>query len=341
MIKKSVNKFILIFFLFCVCSGLVFGDFVIGMYCVDDVNDFTILKEAGFNTVQIYNKEPEYIDLFATKAKENDMKIVAYPNKIIGSKYQSKVLDYPLCAWYIYDDLDIEKNSKDKLAENSSICKKTFPNDKISFFVGEENVEKRLYDLADILMIDWNRISYLQSERFDYNKQENKMFFATIKLFDCENINKSEKKDNRVLNFYKKEDIRFMSYDAIVSGASGLFYFNYRPEDKPLSQSNPKYWQEIVDIIQELSFIEEIIDKGKEIENPIGIQEPLKAKSFEYGEIKYTILVNPTSKRQTVPKLFLNPKFDVMYEKSTNIKKIVGRGHNNFKPYKVLVFRYE
>ncbi|MBQ2219205.1 MAG: hypothetical protein II417_00250, partial [Elusimicrobia bacterium] len=71
------------------------------------------------------------------------------------------------------------------------------------------------------------------------------------------------------------------------------------------------------------------------------IQEPLKAKSFEYGGIKYTFIINPASKRQTLPPLFFQPQFDVMYEKTTNLKKLMRKAKNNFQQYKVFAFRYE
>ena len=90
-----------------------------------------------------------------------------------------------------------------------------------------------------------------------------------------------------------------------------------------------------------MSFVGEIIDNGKEIENPVEIKEPLKARSFEYGGIKYTFIINPTSQKQTLPTLFFQPQFDVMYEKSTNIKKIMSKSKKNFQPYTVFSFRYE
>lgn len=352
MINNVLKKSFLTICLFCLSSSLVFGEFVLGIYCVDDINELSTIKEAGFNVVQTYNTDPEYIDLLATKAKENELKILVYPTKIIGSKYQQKVSQYPLLAWYIYDEPDVWNLSKDKLLEINNNCKKSFPNDKTAFVIGEGFTETPFYDVADILMVDWYPVPHLPLESLGKNvalakqgvtmvEQENKPLWAVIQLFDWKEYKQYRKDDDRIGRFPKKEEIRFMSYDAIVNGATGLFYFNYKSEKKPLPQSKPKQWQEVVDVIQELSFIAEIIDNGKEIENPIEIEEPLKIKSFEYGGIKYTILVNPTSKRQTVPRLFFNPKFDVMYEKSTNLKKIMGKGHNNFKPYKALVFRYE
>ena len=132
-----------------------------------------------------------------------------------------------------------------------------------------------------------------------------------------------------------------MSYDALFNGATGLFYFTCYSNGKPLPESKPKEWAKVIEVIQEMSFVGEILDNGKEISNPIEIQEPLKAKSFEYGGIKYTFVINPTSKKQTLPSLFFQPQFDVIYEKSTNIKKIIKKSKNNFQPYRIFAFRYE
>ena len=108
-----------------------------------------------------------------------------------------------------------------------------------------------------------------------------------------------------------------------------------------IPESQPKEWIKTVEVIQEMSFIGEIIDSGKEIENPVEIKEPLKAKSFEYGGIKYTFIINPTSKKQTLPSLFFQTQFDVIYEKNTNIRKVIRKSKNNLQPYRVLAFRYE
>ncbi len=138
----------------------------------------------------------------------------------------------------------------------------------------------------------------------------------------------------------KKEDLRFCAYNEIINNAKGLIFDKYYYDEKPLFE-NKKGWENITDAIQEISFTAEIINKGNRIENPEEITKPLEAVSYEYGGIKYTFVVNPTEKRQTLPVLFFQPNFDVVGEKSSNLRKLLRKAKNNFKPYKVFVFRYE
>lgn len=142
-------------------------------------------------------------------------------------------------------------------------------------------------------------------------------------------------------HFVKRDDLRFASYNAIIDGARGLFYSRYYLDNKPLYDISIKDWENIVDVISEISFVSEIITRGNKIPNPFEIKAPLKSVSYEYGGIKYTFIVNPTDKRQTIPTQFYQQSFDVVGEKSSVLKKVARNSKNNFKEFKAFVFRYE
>ncbi|MBO7612133.1 MAG: hypothetical protein J6T23_08005 [Elusimicrobia bacterium] len=333
-------------------SNFLFAEFTIGLYGVKTSSDVVLAKEAGFNCVQTYISEPATINLLAEEAMKNDIKLVVYPTKIMTSKYKEKAKNYPIKAWYLFDEPDVWKISREKLISLNTNVKKIYPDIQTTFVLGQGFPSVPYYDIADILMVDWYPVPHLPLESFGENialakqglimmGEEEKELWAVVQLFDWKEYKQYRKDEDRIGRFPKKEEIKFMSYDAIFNGATGLFYFTCYSEGKPLSEAKPKDWIKTVEVIQEMSFVGEIIDNGKEIENPIEIKEPLKAKSFEYGGIKYTFVMNPTSKRQSLPSLFFQPQFDIMYEKSTNIKKIMRQAKNNLQPYSVLAFRYE
>ena len=348
LMKEFVLQIGILFFF----SNFAFADFTIGLYGVKTSSDIISAKEAGFNCVQTYISEPATINLLAEEALKNDIKIVVYPTKIISSKYKEIAKKYPIKAWYLFDEPDVWHCSREKLLALEKNTKKMYPDIQTVFVIGEGFTKIPYYDIADILMVDWYPVPHLPLESFGENvalaKQglimmgkEKKELWAVVQLFDWKEYKQYRKDDDRIGRFPKKEEIRFMSYDALFNGATGLFYFNCYSGGRPLPEAKPKEWVKIVEVIQEMSFVGEIVDNGKEISNPIEIEEPLKAKSFEYGGIKYTFVINPTSKKQTLPTLFFQPQFDVMYEKSTNIKKIMRKAKNNLQSYSVLAFRYE
>lgn len=335
---------------FCTFS---FAEFTIGLYGVKSPDDINKAKEAGFNCVQTYNKNPDKIKELVNAAIENEIKLVIYPNQIIESnKYKEDAKKYPIKAWYLFDEPDVWNYSRENLISLNKKIKEIFPNIQTTFVIGEGFTKVPYYDIADILMVDWYPIPHLPLESLGENialakqgltmvGQEKKELWAVIQMFNWKEYAQYRKDDNRIGRFPKKEEIRFMSYDAIFNGATGLFYFTYYSNQKPLPEEKPKDWAKVVEVIQEMSFVAEIINNGIEINNPIKPEEPIKSKSFEYGGIKYTFIINPTPKRQKIPNLFFDPKFDVMYERSTNLKKLARKSKNNFPPYKVFAFRYE
>lgn len=333
-------------------SSFLLAEFTIGLYGVKTSSDIVSAKEAGFNCVQSYISEPATINILAEEALKNDMKLVVYPTKIMSSKYKDAAKKYPIKAWYLFDEPDVWSCSREKLIALEKNTKKKYPDIPTVFVIGEGFTKVPYYDISDILMVDWYPVPHLPLESFGENvalakqglimmEKEKKELWAVVQIFDWKEYKQYRKDDDRIGRFPKKEEIRFMSYDAILNGANGLFYFTCYSGGKPLPESRPKDWAKVVEVIQEMSFVGEIIDNGKEIENPVEIKEPLKARSFEYGGIKYTFIINPTSQKQTLPTLFFQPQFDVMYEKSTNIKKIMSKSKKNFQPYTVFSFRYE
>jgi hypothetical protein len=352
MLKRLSIFFILPLFV-CFFHSFSFAEFTIGLYGVKNTKDIINAKEAGFNCVQTYNKNPETIKELAEEAEKNEIKLVVYPNKILeNNKYKEDAKSYPIKAWYLFDEPDVWNYSRENLISLNETVKKTYPNIQTTFVIGEGFTKVPFYDIADILMVDWYPVPHLPLESFGENValakqgltmvgQEKKELWAVVQIFNWKEYAQYRKDDDRIGRFPKKEEIRFMSYDALFNDATGLFYFTYYSNKKPLPEENPKYWAKVVEVIQEMSFFAEIKDNGKEIDNPVQIELPLKAKSFEYGGIKYTFIINPTSKKQKIPGLFFEPKFDVMYEKSTNLKKLAKKSKNNFPPYKVFAFRYE
>ena len=170
-----------------------------------------------------------------------------------------------------------------------------------------------------------------------YDKAEKTGLAVLYSVSRCTKVNLFTSKKQ----ILKKEELRFQSYSAIIDGASGLLFSQCYLDNKALYEKFPKDWENIVDVISEISFVAEILSRGNKIENPFEIKAPLKAVSYEYGGIKYTFIINPTDKRQTIPSQFYQQNFDVVGEKSPSLKKNVRNSKNNFREHKAFVFRYE
>ena len=342
-----ISRCLYILFIISFISVSAFADFVLGIYGVNDENELPTIKQAGFNTVQTYKKDPEYLSRLAEKAKQYDMKLIISPKKIIGSEYENEAHNYPISAWYICDEPNIRNLSREDMINRNNICKNTFPEHQTAFVISGGKTKIPYYDICDILMIDCYPVPRKPLESFGENvalaKQglieagcPQKQLWAVVQIFDWKEL----KKPRKYGRFPTRDEIRFMSYDALFNGATGLFYFIYTSKGVPLPSSKPKEWKYISEIIQELSFIGEIIDSGKEVKNIVNVKKPLRAKTYKHEGEKYIIVENPTNEMQELPKKFFNKKkFEVLLEKSSNLEDIISKDKKNFQAYQVIIFK--
>jgi len=342
-----ISRFFYIFLIISCISVSASAEFVLGIYNVKDEEDIPTIKQAGFNTIQTYNTNPEFLSRLAEKVKQYDMKLLIYPYKIIGSEYENEAHNYPISAWYIYDEPDIKHLSREDMMNRNNICKNTFPEHQTAFVICKGKTQVPYYDICDILMMDYYPVPHLPLENFGKQvalaKQgliearcPQKQLWAVVQIFDYKEL----KKPHKYGRFPTREEIRFMSYDALFNGATGLFYFTYTVKGVPLSYSKPKEWKYISEITQELSFIGKIIDSGKEVKNLVNVKKPLRTKTYKYEGEKYIIVENPTNEMQELPKKFFNKKkFKVLFEKSSNLEDVISKDEKTLQPYQVIIFK--
>lgn len=329
-------------------SYFLYADFPIGIYGVDSPEDIEIVKEAGFDTIQTYKSEPERLKLLADEAIKQNIRLVIPSNKIIRKEYEEEIENWPVLAWYIFDEPDVAKISREKLNTLDINTKNVFPKAKTVFVIGQGKTEIPYYDLADILMVDWYPVPHLPLEslgqQINFAKQAlqeldcpKKDLWAVVQAFDWKEFKQHRADDDRIGRFPTKEEMRFMSYDAIFSGATGLFYFLYTSNGIPLPYVKPENWEDLVSVIKEISKVKNIL-LAQPLENPIEVESPLKVKTFLYNNEKYTFIVNPTNQLQTIPKIFFKKK--IFREVSFNEKEpSTKKGKNDLQPYDVVIFK--
>ncbi|MGE4384914.1 MAG: hypothetical protein AB7E39_03505 [Endomicrobiaceae bacterium] len=344
MFRKAlfINIFLILFHVLC------YSEFPIGIYGVDNPEDIASVKQAGFNCIQTYKKDVETIRALAAEAKKYGIKLLVYPYNFIGSKYEKEAESYPLLAWYLYDEPDVWKMSREALIALNKKVKNTFRNHKTAFVIGEGATKRKYYDIADILLVDWYPVPHLPLEslgkNISYARQSldsvgryKTPVWAVIQMFDWKEYKQYRPDNKRIGRFPNKNEIRFMSYDAVFNGASGLFYFIYTSNGIPLPKSKPDKWKDISEIISEISYASEIFSKGDEIESIIKAEEPLKVKSYIYNGLVYVFILNSTSNFLKMPEALLESKVEALYECECCFKE----GRYICPPYHVCVFKYK
>ena len=121
-----------------------------------------------------------------------------------------------------------------------------------------------------------------------------------------------------------------MSYDGILNGATGLFYFIFTTHGKPLPTEKPEWWARVRAVSKELAKLRPVLENGEEMTSPVEVSAPLAAQTWAYQGYLYTVLLNRSAQTIDVPQTFLDKSY----------KKIAGsRKKSQIQPYDVWVLK--
>ena len=297
--------------------------FPICIYGVNHPADLPVIKEAGFSCIQSYEKSPEKLVPLAAAAAANGMQVVFYPNKIIGSTYQNIAQDWPILAWYLVDEPDVWKWPRSRVIEASEKARSAFPKHPNTLVIGQGRTATPFYDLPDNLMVDWYPVPHLALTSFGDNVrwakegQQNtgagqKPLWGVVQIFNWKEYKQHRPDNDRIGRFPTEDEIRFMSYDGIVNGASGLFYFIFTSQGVALPQAQPEWWARVTAVIKELAALREVLENGTQVPTPVALSAPFVAKTFQYRKHLYTILLNRSNQAAAIPKPFLKKKYQLI-----------------------------
>ena len=322
-------------------SSLFASPFALCMYGVDNPADIKTVKKAGFNCIQTYRKDPALLSQLAQEAQKQHMQVVFYPNKVIGSGYEQEAQNWPILAWYLVDEPDVARWSRARVIKAYNTAKDVFPQHQTTLVTGQGKTAVPFYDLADIFMVDWYPVPHLPLTSFGdqlllarkgllTHGAEQTPLWGVVQAFDWKEYKQYRADDDRIGRFPTEQELRFMSYHGIVNGVSGLFYFIFTVEGVPMPQAQPAWWQRLSAVSKELSKFRPVLEKGTAIENPIEISLPLLAKTWQYKNKKYTVLLNASAQPQPLPPQFLQKKYHSLFGRKKTAQ---------LPPYQVLVLR--
>lgn len=306
--------------------------FPLCMYGVNNPEDVSLLKQAGFTCIQTYQKDPALLAKLAKAAKDNHMQVVFYPNQVIGSEYQKAATKWPVLAWYLVDEPDVWSWTREKVSQQEEKAKTAFPKHDTTLVIGQGKTAVSYYDLTDTLLMDWYPVPHLDLTSFGDNVRwakegqiaagvAERPLWGVVQLFDWKEFKQHRPDHDRIGRFPTEDELRFMSFDGIVNGATGLFYFIFTTNGKPLPQAQPEWWNRMVNVSKQLAKLRPILEEGTVVENPAQVNKPLAAKTYAYKRHTYTILLNRSDKAVKTPAAFLDPSYRILFglEKTAEI----------------------
>ena len=306
--------------------------FPICMYGVNNPADLPLLKKAGFTCVQTYQTSPELLSKLAAAAQKHHMQLVIYPKTILDSAYESQAQRWPILAWYLVDEPDVWKWTRERVQDIHQRTKQAFPAHQTALVIGQGKTAVPYYDLSDSLMMDWYPVPHLALTSFGDNVRwakdgqtasgvTNRPLWGVVQIFDWKEFKQHRPDYDRIGRFPTQEEIRFMSYDGILNGATGLFYFVFTSHGQPLPKTQPEWWARVKAVSKELSKLRPVLEQGTLVDNPVAVSAPLSAQTRLYKNHHYMILLNRSGQAVAVPDSLLDKQYKLLFgqKKTTHL----------------------
>jgi hypothetical protein len=259
----------------------------------------------------------------------------------LNTPYQEQAKSWPVLAWYLVDEPDVKQWSRERVTQLHQQAKLAFPNHSTTLVIGQGKTKIPFYDIPDAMMVDWYPVPHLPLTSFGnqvrYTQEEMKKagvqthpLWGVVQIFDWKNFKQYRPDNDRIGRFPTEDEIRFMSYDGILNGATGLFYFIFTHQGDILPKSAPQYWKQVRAVTRQLAQFRPVLEQGTPIENPFPISAPLVMKSWQYKRQRYSVLLNTSAQEYPLPPELTNTPFHFL----------LGHKHpTQMSPYSVLLFR--
>ena len=326
----------------CITLPLWAREFPLCLYGVTNPADLKMIKKAGFSCIQSYKQDPETLAVLAQAAKKQGLKVVFYPNQILGTPYEQQAQDWPVLAWYLVDEPDVHHWSRERVIQAHQAAKAAFPNHNTALVIGQGKTEIPYYDIPDIMMMDWYPVPHLPLSSFGDNVHytqeglaktalQDHPLWGVVQIFDWKNYKQFRPDHDRIGRFPTEDEIRFMSYDGILNGATGLFFYTFNHQKQPLPKIAPQYWARVKTVLRELAKFKRIIEEGTIVENPVTLSAPLKMQTWQYKGPLYSVLLNASAQQQPLPQGLTSNTFKALYGQ---------KKEKTLSPYQVLILKH-
>ena len=301
------------------------------MYGVENAKDLPLLKKAGFTCVQSYQKDPQKLEALAQAAKKHGLQVVFYPDKIYGTEFQQKAALWPVLAWYLVDEPDVARWTRTQVQNAHQKAKRAWPEHVTTLVIGQGRTRVAFYDIPDVMMMDWYPVPHLALTSFGDNVRWTKEgqetrgkkdapTWGVVQIFNWKEFKQYRPDNERIGRFPTAQEIRFMGYDGIVNGATGLFYFIFTTNGQPLPTAQPEWWSRVTQATRELARLRPVLEQGELTANPVAVAQPLAMQTRLYKKHLYSILINRSAEPQPVPSELMHKKYKLLFGGKKNLQ---------------------
>lgn len=321
------------------------AEFPVGFFGVNTPAEAKALADDGFNAIMSYQTSPESVGELAKATRSAGQMLLVSPNEVEISTHGGA--EFPGVWWYVRDEPDVIGMTRDELAALDRKARTWAPGSKTAFVVGDGHKAKDYPDVADAIMVDWYPVPHLPLEsagdhvRMTAEAAGGRKVWAVLQAMDWRNFPQRDPKKKRIGRFPAWSEIRFMSYDAVLNGADGVWYFVYSTATGSNLSQTPDEFVRVTEPAGELRAMAPIFARGRRIELPFPPNpDGPAARAWTYHGRDYVILENRTKdKALAMPPAMLDPTWRPLFEYRRDPRELLYAygGWYFLKPFQVLV----
>lgn len=320
-------------------------EFPIGMYGVETVGQIDRLREAGFDSFQSYSESSGTLHALALGARKAGMRMLAHPQGLITTGKAPK--GWPLAAWYLQDEPDVTRTPPAELESSDEKVHRWSPGVPTAFVVGQGSAVARYAGAGDVVMVDWYPVPHLPLETVGEQVAlavagaQSKPVWAVLQAMDWRGYPQRDPKKARIGRFPTQAELRFMSYDAVLAGARGLWFFSDTMPGGATLGERPELWSRVAGVSREMRAMAPVFAHGRLI--PLPFAPPasaLTSRSWTYRGRDYLVLINRAKAVSVrVPVAALENTWRPLFAARRDPRELLREfnGSHYLNPYQVLV----
>ena len=301
--------------------------FPIGLFAVRRPASLSLIKEAGFDAFQVYERDTPTLEAMAKEAGPLGLRMLAHPFDLMQAGKPAP--RWSMAAWYLQDEPDVVRMDPKYLAELRAKVKAWDPAAPTAFVVGDGHAAARFADGGDILMVDWYPVPHLPLEsvgehvRLTVEAAKGRPVWAVLQAYDWGWEPPRDPKKPPVTRFPTQDEIRYMSYLSLAEGARGLWYFALEPGNGIVLSDRTELWLRLTAVSRELAQLRPVFEDGEALGPTPGLPPGMVGRTWRHGGRLYHVLVNTQHAYREVPARFAADSVRPLFEQHRRLDDIL------------------
>lgn len=314
------------------------GGFPIGLYGVPPEAPFEELTEAGFTALLPAATEPEAQFAMAQAARRAGLDMYGIPSPEVMALRPAA--SWSVAGWYLADEPEVYRVPPGEIGRQAAALRAWDPRKPLVLVVGEGRAAADYAPHVDQVWVDWYPVPHLLLASTGWEisaakaASSGKPVLAVIQTMDWKDYPQRDPRKPRIGRFPSAHELRFMAYHAVIRGASGLYFFEFRKRNHPPKTllDYPEQWQALRRVVREVKMLAPIL---AESEGEALAVAPLEGRRWRYPKGELVVIANPSDKEAPLPSDFLAGRYRTVFEDRLAVREAIPSGM--LRPGRVLV----